>query len=233
MVKKRKSAPKKLLSLNEQYDAALGEIWLNGIETNPRGLHCKEILNHKFEIDPNDNVVTLKGWETNVDYARLELLWYKAVTNRIDFDSVIKKTWEQFSDDGITVNSAYGWRLFGGHPGIGINQWNWVLKKFEEDPDSRQCVMNLNSAFDKFNSTKDFVCTIAIHAIIREGKLYWTVYMRSQDLYLGTRNDIYCFTELQKMMAEQVGVRLGTYTHICTSLHLYDTELDKLDREIR
>lgn len=219
--------------LNSQYNEALGKIWMHGIETRPRGLHCKEILNHKFEIDPDDNVVTLKGWETKVAYADNELMWYLNGSNRIDFNEEIKKTWARFSDDGETVNSAYGYRLFGKHPKIGIDQWTWVLNKLKEDPDSRQCVMNLNAAFDKEKPTKDFVCTIAVQVILRNNKLYWTTYMRSQDLYYGTRNDIYCFTELQKIMAKQLGVGLGTYTHVCTSLHLYDAQLDKLEAEIR
>jgi thymidylate synthase len=211
-----------MTTFNDTYAGLLAKIMSTGIETRPRGIRVKELLCEQFVIgDANDNVVTLPGFATNVEYAKKELEWYYAGTNRVDFDPVIERTWKQFSDDGKHVNSAYGHRIFGKHPGF-VNQWEWVKNKLLADRDSRQCVMNLNDVNDKVRPTKDFVCTVFCQQFIRDDKLVWLTAMRSQDVVLGTRNDVYCFTEMQKRLASELGVAPGKYVHFCASLHLYE-----------
>lgn len=214
------------------YASALYKVIHYGMESAPRGMKVKELLGYQFTIDPTDNVIkTIGGFHTNLEYAQEELQWYLSGTNRIDFSPLIEKTWKKYSDDGETVNSAYGHYLFSTHVKMDAeegqnypysSQWLWVLNKLREDPDSRQCVMNINQVYHKNFTTKDFPCTIACQVFIRQGKLFWITYMRSQDLFYGTRNDVYCFTELQKKMATELGVGLGTYTHVMGSMHLYE-----------
>jgi hypothetical protein len=71
-------------------------------------------------------------------------------------------------------------------------------------------------------------CTIALQFLVREGELICIAYMRSNDLYYGFRNDVYCFTEMQKMLAKKLEVGIGPYFHIAGSLHLYEKELQKV-----
>jgi thymidylate synthase len=173
-------------------------------------------------------LITIPGFETNIKYAEEELKWYYAATNKIDFSPVIKKTWQKFSDDNMTVNSAYGIRIFGKHKIININQWDWCIEKLKNDIGSRQAIINLNSYFDKLTLTKDFVCTIYFQIFIRNNKLIWITNMRSQDIYYGTRNDIYCFTKMQQRMAKELNIECGEYIHICNSLHIYEQQYYKL-----
>jgi len=217
-------------TVNHEYLRALRTLRDAGLVTAPRRMSVREVFGFTFEINPCYNEVTLPGFETNVEYAEEELKWYYSGSNRIDFSDTIKRTWEKFSDDGITVNSAYGYRIFGKDPKIGINQWDWVVKKLREDPDSRQCVININSAYDKEKPTKDLPCTMYLHVFLRDGNLDWHTYMRSQDIYYGTRNDIYCFTQMQKRMASELNVGVGKYFHHCGSLHIYEKHWDKMDK---
>lgn len=211
------------MNFNIAYQLALGEVMRFGIETQPRKMKVKELLAYKMVIDPDDNIITIPGFETNLDYAKKELEWYLSGTSRIDFDPVIERTWKKFSDDGVHVNSAYGKYFFKPISKSGtVTQWDWIKSKLQEDPDSRQCVVNINQLDHKYYPTKDFPCTIACQVFIRQNRLYWITYMRSQDLFYGTRNDIYCFTELQKKLANELNVELGTYTHIMGNMHLYE-----------
>ena len=73
--------------------------------------------------------------------------------------------------------------------------------------------------------TKDLPCTISLQYLIREGALHCIVYMRSNDLWLGFPYDVFCFTAFQTKLAMELGVKLGTYTHIAGSLHLYERNL--------
>ena len=48
------------------------------------------------------------------------------------------------------------------------------------------------------------------------------VNMRSSDLIFGIAYDIPAFTFFQEMLALELGVGLGTYTHCSNSLHIYE-----------
>ena len=76
--------------------------------------------------------------------------------------------------------------------------------------------------------TKDEPCTIALQFRIRDNKLHCTGIMRSNDIWYGFPYDIAFFTELQMMMADELGVEYGSYTHFVTSLHVYNKDLDKI-----
>lgn len=48
--------------------------------------------------------------------------------------------------------------------------------------------------------------------------------MRSCDLWYGFPYDVFNFCNLQVLLSMELGVELGTYTHICGSLHLYERD---------
>jgi len=217
-------------NVNQLYAEMLGEIYFKGETIHSRGMLAKEIRNYIFVLEnPFDNVITLEHVATRLDYAKEELEWYLAGTDRIDFSPLIKKVWRKYTDDGIHANSAYGYRMFGNHPDF-IDQWNWVIEELQRDRDSRRAVINLNYPGDKLNpETKDFVCTMFIQVFIRNNRLEWTVVMRSNDAYYGFRNDLYCFTSLQEMMATALYVDVGRYTHIAGSMHIYEKDFPKIE----
>ncbi|MCK5023409.1 MAG: hypothetical protein KAS04_04515, partial [Candidatus Aenigmarchaeota archaeon] len=177
-------------SINELYKSILLDIWMNGQLVNPRGSCVKEIRNYQITLeDINDKVITVWRAKTNLPYAKTELQWYLDGSNRIDFHKIITKVWKRYSDDGETVNSAYGHRIFGTHNDF-VNQWEWVLQELRADPDSRRAVININYSGDKILPTKDNPCTMYIQVFVRRGRLHWTVNMRSNDVYFGFRNDM-------------------------------------------
>jgi thymidylate synthase len=218
--------------INEQYMKMLEDIMTNGMETKPRGMAVRELLGYSLMLDPEDNVITVPGVETNVSYAAEELEWYLSGTNRIDWSERIQRVWTPFSDDGETINSNYGHRFFGDYDRSHVNQWEWVKDKLRSDPDSRQAVMNINDIVDKESPTKDFPCTIATQVFLRNDKLDWVTFMRSNDAFLGFRNDVYCFTELQKKMAGELGVEAGQYHHVAGSMHIYERNFEKIEKAL-
>jgi len=220
--------------MNEHYYLLIKNLMQSQLISKPRGKTVKELLNYIIVLnDPRKCLVSLPLFETNEEYVKKELEWYLSGSNKISDLGKFKKCWEFCSDNGVHVNSAYGHRIFGKHPRIKLNQWKWVLKKLKSDRDSRQAVINLNSSFDKEKDTKDFVCTMFLQVILRNNELHWVTVMRSQDAVLGTRNDIPAFTSLQRIMAHQLGVKLGTYTHFCNSIHLYEKYFDKANTLVK
>lgn len=215
-------------NINTIYKDLLSEVWNEGLETSPRGKKILELIGKKIILDPDDCIITLENFETNLHYATIESAWYESGMNSIDFHPLITKIWSKYSDDGKTVNSAYGYYIFNAEHFYKENlqiksQWSWVKEKLKQDPESRQAVININNISHKKNiNTKDFPCTIALQFFIRNNQLDMIVMMRSNDLFYGFRNDIYCFSQLQKQMAEELNVELGQYIHFASSLHLYE-----------
>jgi thymidylate synthase len=56
------------------------------------------------------------------------------------------------------------------------------------------------------------------------GKLVMHTHMRSNDALKAAYMNMYAFTELQKYVAQQLGVEVGRYIHIADSYHVYERD---------
>jgi len=204
----------------EEYLNLLRKMKLCNDVTSRNGI-MKEQLNVSICITDGSKVITHPEFKTNIEYAEEELRWYRAKTKAITFSPVIEKAWNKYSDDNINVNSNYGVRMFNG-------QWEWVKNKLQHEENTRQAIININCAEDKEVPTKDFPCCIAMQFILRDDKLSLSTMMRSQDIYLGMRNDVYCFMSFLEQMADELHVKRGYYFHYCVSLHIYEKHFSKL-----
>lgn len=190
------------------------------------GAVAAEVLNAVTVIeDPTRNIIKSPDRKMPMRYAVGELLWYLSGSNRLRDITVFSKVWERMSDNGVTVNSAYGNRIF---EAFGFDQMEFIEKILSSDPNSRQAVIHIKDACDYTEfPTRDVPCTVCLQYFIRDGKLHATTYMRSNDLWTGFPYDVFCFTCFQIILAFRLGVEIGTYTHIAGSLHLYQRSLDE------
>lgn len=162
--------------------------------------------------------------EISTKYADAELKWYWSADNRCETIGQYAKMWLRLTDDGVTNNSAYGYILFKKY---GKNQLEEVIEELKLDRNSRRAVLNISDpTIDRVN-TKDMQCTIAIQFTIRNNKLNTTVYMRSNDVYFGLPYDYIFFMSLAAYAAVKLELRLGTYTHVATSMHMYERDVNK------
>ena len=190
-------------------------------ETGSRG-KSKELINYIIKIDNiEDNVIDLKTRNASYTYLAGETLWYAKGRNDVEFISKFGKLWERISDDGVTNNSAYGYILKYKH---GFNQIETIVNLLKEQPSTRRAILNINVPNPNVASTKDEMCTICINFMIRNNKLDCTAVMRSNDIVFGFTYDFTYFTSLQKIIAKQLGIRVGSYTHIAMSLHFYERD---------
>lgn len=186
-----------------------------------------EVINAVTVIeDPTRCIMKNNIRNMPIRYAVGELLWYLSGNKNIN-NTISKYTnvWENFSDDGITVNSNYGYCI---KEKFGFDQYKYVKEVLSKDKSSRQAVMHIKEPRNTIESpTNDLNCTVCLQFIIRDDKLYMTTYMRSNDFWLGFPYDIFNFTALQILLSMELEVGLGTYTHIAGSLHLYEKNLIK------
>ena len=210
----------KSISVDKANDAF--DYWYNMLtsdmekEESRDGEVVGEIINAITVIkDPTRNICDGTR-KMNMRYAVGELLWYMSGKNTLKSIQNITSAWDRMSDDGETVNSNYGYCMMHKY---GFNQIGYVLDLLKNNPNTRQAVIHIKEPSNK--ESKDVNCTVCLQFFIRDGKLYLTTYMRSNDLWMGFPYDVFQFTNLQIMLAMELGVEVGTYTHIAGSLHLY------------
>lgn len=186
--------------------------------------NTRELLNVTFSLhNIEDNVIGIR--DISKKYLFGEMLWYFTARNDLEFISKFSSFWNHLSDDGKTCNSAYGYIA---KKKFNFDQIHVVIDLLKKDPESRRGIININSPNPNRITTKDEPCTIALQFYIRDGKLHCTGMMRSNDIWFGLTYDVTFFTELQKYIADKIGVGYGTYTHFATSLHLYDRDYEKV-----
>ncbi len=206
-------------------------------ESAPRGQNVKEILGASFTIkNPRDRIPYVIGRKFSMSYMVAELIWYLAGDNSTEWISKYSAFWKDISDDGITANSAYGARLFKKHAKIAqgrYTQLDYVIEELRKDPDSRRAVMHLRVPDDSIDAKLDVPCTLALQFFIRNGRLHQVANMRSSDLIFGIAYDIPAFTMFQELIANELNVGMGTYTHTSNSLHIYERHFDMAEKIIR
>lgn len=170
-----------------------------------------------FELtDVSNNIVNVRN--ISVPYLCGEMLWYMLGRKDIEFIHKFSTVWSRISDDGVNCNSAYGDIIFNRH---GFNQLEKIIELLKTDKDTRRAVINLNVPNKNVIETKDEICTISLTFYIRNNKLYCSTCMRSNDFYTGLPYDVAFFTELQKLIANELNIECGSYFHHAISLHLY------------
>ena len=207
-------------------DAAF-DYWYKLLTNNTQAMTSRdgnvvgEVINAVTVIkDPTKCIMKSEIRKLPMRYCIGELLWYLSANNSLKEIQKYTKNWDRMSDDGLTVNSNYGYCI---RKKYGFDQWEYVKSLLSENPNTRQAVIHIKAADD--SPSKDVNCTVSLQFFIRDKKLYMTTYMRSNDLWIGFPYDVFQFTAMQILMSMELGVELGTYTHIAGSLHLYERNL--------
>lgn len=211
---------------NDMYSTLMNLLKKRGIKTKPRGMECIELLGVSCRINrPKDRIITEINRKFPIKGAMSEFLWYMSRNSRIEYITPYLRHWENYSDDGIRVNSNYG------------NRWgtqiDGVIQKIRKDPDTRQGVITLyDPAFSMYYG-KDNVCTPDFQFILREGLLHLIVNARSRDMIRGECIDQFTFTYLQEVVANELGAAVGFYQVNIGSLHIYKDHFNLLDEEMK
>lgn len=206
---------------------------------SPRYNKTHELFNVSLEItDPHCNFFTNTVRSPAIKYLAGEMIWYFSGSNLLNFISKYSKFWNAIANADGTCNSAYGYLLFSERNEHGFTEWGWALRSLCMDKDSRQAIIRFNKPRLSYSKNPDFVCTLNGHFLIRNNKLHFTIFMRSNDLRTGIQYDIPFFTILQIIMWKQLlfyypDLQLGSYTHFISSVHLYEKDFIETEKALK
>ncbi|BAG41679.1 deoxyuridylate hydroxymethyltransferase [Ralstonia phage phiRSL1] len=166
----------------------------------------------------------------------MEALWMLAGRNDVEFASYYAKQMLEYTDDGSTLNGAYGFRW---RQHFGYDQLNAIIDELKKNPASRRCVLQMWDASREFYSredswavrresdllnqgSKDLPCNTSVMFDAQLGKLNMTVTNRSNDMIWGCYGaNVVHFSMLHEYVAEKCGLPLGHYYQVSNNLHVY------------
>lgn len=199
---------------------------------NPRGTKTKGITGSTMILtNPRNRVAYVPGRKYKIAYGLAEFLWYMSGSDRLNMITNYAPSMANYSDDGKTVRSGYGDKIFGRFYSV-WNQMNYILKKFKQDKNTRQAIIMIRDLTDSMHDikcdfkSKDIPCTLYLHFQIISNKLHLTVAMRSQDLLIGKMYDVFTFTMIQEWVYLQLlkfypNLGLGNYIMHDDNVHIY------------
>ncbi|MDT5029863.1 MAG: thymidylate synthase [Actinoplanes sp.] len=198
----------------------------------PRGFHSRELLGVTYRLtNPRERIIRTPSRRTNIVFNFAEALWYLSGSNSLDMVRFYAPSMSRYSADGRTLRgTAYGPRIFN-FGGAGVNQWDSVIRTLRADPDSKRAFIQIFAPEELLSTDNiDVACTVGLQYVIRQGRLHALSFMRANDAYRGTASDVFSFTFLQELLAHQLDLELGSYTHVAGSYHLYQTDEASADR---
>ena len=206
------------------FDYYKSQILSNGIDFD----NTKALFNVGFTIEnPMDNHIDCEQRNWKHDYAEAEWQWYLTGDPHIQrlgkIYGKIPEIWKRMANEWGSVNSNYGWQWERN------NQLDKVIKLLSNNPKTRQAAISIYDAKEMKSYKYDTPCTYAVQFTILDNKLNMCVTMRSNDLWYGFCNDQYCFSKLQKLVADETGWPVGTYFHFAHNLHLYNNIIEKIN----
>ena len=220
------------LNANEVWEAAAVALLDESQATQQDSQHgmTSEIIPGAFVIqDPRQRWVSCRRPPMNPAFALAEVVWILNGRN----DSKLLNFWNRrlpkYSGTGPTYHGAYGQRL---RKHLGFDQLERVWRIFGADPANRQVVLQIwDSGTDLpdengMSVARDVPCNVMAILKVRDGRLFWTQIIRSNDLFLGVPFNFVQFTTLQEVLAGWLGLELGPYSQWSDSLHLYMDQVD-------
>lgn len=109
-----------------------------------------------------------------------------------------------------------------------FDQVGRIVSQLKDSPTTRRAQAIIWSPFiDAY--AQDAPCLQRIQCLVREGVLNMFTFWRSRDLFGAWGANTYAMVELQRYIADQVGVPIGFYSDFSSSLHIYERSIKMVD----
>jgi len=107
----------------------------------------------------------------------------------------------------------------------------WVIEDLKRSKESRRAVLLIRTDYDM--TTDAPACLQHIQYFIRGEALHCKVLFRSNDSTKATFMNAFALIMLQKRIADELGLPVGSYTHRANSFHVYERDYEMFDGYVR
>jgi thymidylate synthase len=218
---------------------------------NRTGVSTISYFGYDYTIDNSDSypLLTTKKmdgyrWDSMIH----ELFWYLSGEHHIKNLQEHTSIWDAWADEDGNLDTAYGrfWRRYpvpSVRKGIDGETWDrgewsnleerehgetqfvfdqiqYVIDNLKENPNSRRHVV---TAWHPANAAVSTLppCHYTFVFNVQGDRLNLQLTQRSGDIALGVPFNLACYTLLQRMIAQEVGLNPGKFHHSITDAHIY------------
>lgn len=111
------------------------------------------------------------------------------------------------------------------------DQIPFVIEELKRSPSSRRAVITVRTEEDM--GSEDPACLQHLQYFIRDGRLHCKLLFRSNDACKAAFMNAFALILLQKRIADELGVAMGSYTHRANSFHCYEKDFDMLEGYVK
>ena len=226
-----------MAKFDEIYRGMLKGIMSEGVrEKNERtGHETSALAGLHFSLDiERDGFPILALRKIPIRVFVAEQVWFIMGSRKpADFLREFTKIWDGFTNPGDVVTVAYGYRW---RKHFGRDQLKKLIELLKREPSSRHgVVVTWDPGSDGLGGVakKNVPCPYTFTVNIIGGRLNLHNMVRSNDMILGFPHDVAGFALLQAIIAQELGVRVGTYSHSISNAHVYDIHYPAAEEMIR
>jgi len=226
-----------MTKFDQIYQGMLKTLMERGVEeySERTKLHTKALPGMHFQINPEEDgfpLLTLRKIPITGPIA--EQVWFLSGSRKPEeLLREFTKIWDVFTNPNDVVTVAYGYRW---RKHFGRDQIAKLIELLKAEPSSRHgVVIAWDPAQDGLSTFKkaNVPCPYTFTVNIIGGKLHFHNMIRSNDMVLGFPYDVAGFCFLQYVLAQKLGVEVGTYSHSISNAHIYENHYHAAEKMLK
>jgi len=221
----------------QQYLELLEETLLTGnIKGDRTGTGTKSLFGRQIRFDLQKGLPLLTTKRLHTKSIIHELLWFLSGDTNIQYlkDNGVS-IWDEWATETGDLGPVYGaqWRNWQGVEGESYDQVTQLIEGIKNNPNSRRHIIsgwNVADLPDESQSPQENVrqgkmalppCHLLYQWYVADGKLSGSLYIRSNDLFLGNPYNTCSLAIFTHMIAQQCDLEVGEIILSIGDCHLY------------
>ncbi|GGX12591.1 thymidylate synthase [Streptomyces noursei] len=221
--------------VDTQYEDLLQLTLTSGTAKADRtGTGTRSIFGHQLRYDLSQGFPLVTTKKVHLKSIVYELLWFLRGDSNVGWLREHGVTiWDEWADANGELGPVYGaqWRSWPAPDGRHIDQISEVLATLRSDPDSRRMIVSAWNVGELANMALA-PCHALFQFYVADGRLSCQLYQRSADLFLGVPFNIASYALLTHMVAQQAGLKPGSFVWTGGDCHIYDNHIEQVTEQL-
>ncbi|MBY8825897.1 thymidylate synthase [Sphingomonas colocasiae] len=192
------------------------------------------VFGHQMRFDLSRGFPLLTTKKLHLRSIIYELLWFlKGDTNVRWLQENRVSIWDEWADENGDLGPVYGkqWRDWESADGRHIDQIKALIDQINANPGSRRQIVTAWNP-GEVDRMALAPCHCLFQTQVADGRLNLQLYQRSADVFLGVPFNIASYALLTHMLADQCGLKPGTFVWTGGDTHLYLNHLDQAREQL-